>query len=145
MGIGLNYCQYGILYLDSHYNTGPYINFPHFGNSNLGKLPYICVFMYLYTYAYSMSVKRMIGVPSGSLLNFAVQLQNKHPFFSRQQHRTLCKRSFSSKQGARTTTNKIMVVHFLYIYTGILDRLKSRIGNHLGVSIKLFLLVLSKD
>ena len=27
----------------SHYNTGPYINFPHFGNSNLGKLPYIGV------------------------------------------------------------------------------------------------------
>ena len=30
-----------VLYLGSHYNTGPYINFPHFGNSNLGKLPYI--------------------------------------------------------------------------------------------------------
>ena len=40
MGIVLNYCQYGVLYLGSHYNTGPYINFPHFGNSNLGKLPY---------------------------------------------------------------------------------------------------------
>ena len=25
--------------MGSHYNTGPYINFPHFGNSNLGKLP----------------------------------------------------------------------------------------------------------
>ena len=31
----------GVLYLGSHYNTGPYINFPHFGNSNLGKLPYV--------------------------------------------------------------------------------------------------------
>ena len=40
MGIGLNSLQYGVLYLGSHYNTGPYINFPHFGNSNLGKLPY---------------------------------------------------------------------------------------------------------
>ena len=40
MGIVLNYCQYGVLYLGSHYNTGPYIHFPHFGNSNLGKLPY---------------------------------------------------------------------------------------------------------
>ena len=36
MGIGLN----SLLYLGSHYNTGPYIHFPHFGNSNLGKLPY---------------------------------------------------------------------------------------------------------
>ena len=26
--------------MGSNYNTGPYINFPHFGNSNLGKLPY---------------------------------------------------------------------------------------------------------
>ena len=41
MGIVLNYCQYGVLYLGSYYNTGPYINFPHFGNSNLGKLPYV--------------------------------------------------------------------------------------------------------
>ena len=24
----------------SHYNTGPYLNFPHFGNRNLGKLPH---------------------------------------------------------------------------------------------------------
>ena len=40
MGIVLNYCQYGVLYLGSYYNTGPYINFPHFGNSNLGKLPH---------------------------------------------------------------------------------------------------------
>ena len=39
MGIGLNSLQYGVLYLGSHYNTGPYIHFPHFGNSNLGKLP----------------------------------------------------------------------------------------------------------
>ena len=38
MGIVLNYCQYGVLYLGSYYDTGPYINFPHFGNSNLGKL-----------------------------------------------------------------------------------------------------------
>ena len=30
---------YGVLYLGSHYNTGPYIHFPYFGNSNLGKLP----------------------------------------------------------------------------------------------------------
>ena len=28
-----------VLYLGSHYNTGPYIHFPHFGNSDLGKLP----------------------------------------------------------------------------------------------------------
>ena len=27
--------------MGSHYNTGPYINFPNFGNSNLGKLPCI--------------------------------------------------------------------------------------------------------
>ena len=27
--------------LGFHYNTAPYINFPHFGNSNLGKL--LCV------------------------------------------------------------------------------------------------------
>ena len=40
VGIVLNYCQYGVLYLGSYYNTGPYINFPHFGNSNLGKLPF---------------------------------------------------------------------------------------------------------
>ena len=40
MVIGLNSLYYGVLYLGSHYNTGPYINFPHFGNSNLGKLPY---------------------------------------------------------------------------------------------------------
>ena len=39
MGIVLNYCQYRVLYLGSYYNTGPYISFPHFGNSNLGKLP----------------------------------------------------------------------------------------------------------
>ena len=39
VGIGLNSLQYGVLYLGSHYSTGPYINFPHFGNSNLGKLP----------------------------------------------------------------------------------------------------------
>ena len=39
VGIVLNYCQYGVLYLGSYYNTGPYINFPHFGNSNLRKLP----------------------------------------------------------------------------------------------------------
>ena len=36
MRIVLNYCQYGVLYLGSYSNTGPYINFPHFGNSNLG-------------------------------------------------------------------------------------------------------------
>ena len=33
IGIVLNYCQYGVLYLGSYDNTGPYINFPHFGNS----------------------------------------------------------------------------------------------------------------
>ena len=41
MGIVLNYCQYGVLYLGSYYNTGPYIHFPHFGYSDLGKLPYV--------------------------------------------------------------------------------------------------------
>ena len=40
MGIGLNSLEYGVLYLGSHYSTGPYINFPHFGNRNLGKLPH---------------------------------------------------------------------------------------------------------
>ena len=40
MGIGLDSLQYGVIYLGSHYNTGPYIHFPHFGNSNLGKLPH---------------------------------------------------------------------------------------------------------
>ena len=40
MGIVLNSCQYGVLYLGSYSNMGPYINFPHFGNSNLGKLPH---------------------------------------------------------------------------------------------------------
>ena len=40
MGIGVSSLYYGFLYLDSYYNTGPYINFPHFGNSNLGKLPH---------------------------------------------------------------------------------------------------------
>ena len=40
MGSVLNYCQYGVLYLGSYYNTEPYIHFPHFWNSNLGKLPY---------------------------------------------------------------------------------------------------------
>ena len=39
MRIVLNYCQYGVLYLGSYYNTGPYTIFPHFGNNNLGKLP----------------------------------------------------------------------------------------------------------
>ena len=39
VGIVLNYCQYGVLYLGSYYDTGPYIHFPHFGNINLGKLP----------------------------------------------------------------------------------------------------------
>ena len=44
MGIGLNSLQYWVLYLGSHYNTGPYnINLPHFGNSNLEKLP--CTFL----------------------------------------------------------------------------------------------------
>ena len=43
MGIGLNSLQYGVLYLGSYYNTGPYIHFPHFGNSNLGKLPHAIV------------------------------------------------------------------------------------------------------
>ena len=38
MGIVLNYCQYGVLYFASYYSMGPYINFPHFGKSNLGKL-----------------------------------------------------------------------------------------------------------
>ena len=38
-GIVLNYCQYGVLYLGSYDNTGPYINFLQLGNSNLGKLP----------------------------------------------------------------------------------------------------------
>ena len=41
VGIVLNYCQYGVLYLGSYYDTGPYISFPHFENSNLGKLPCI--------------------------------------------------------------------------------------------------------
>ena len=41
LGIVLNYCQYGVLYLGSHYYTGPYINFPRFGNSNLGKLSFL--------------------------------------------------------------------------------------------------------
>ena len=40
MGIVLHYCQYGVQYLGSYYNTGPYIDFPHFGNSNLGELPH---------------------------------------------------------------------------------------------------------
>ena len=40
MGIVLNYCQYGVPYLGSYYNTEPHIHFPHFGNSNLGKLPH---------------------------------------------------------------------------------------------------------
>ena len=40
LGIVLNYCQYGVLYLGSYYNTGPYIHFSHFGNSHLGKLPF---------------------------------------------------------------------------------------------------------
>ena len=48
MGIGLNSLYYGVLYLGSHYNTGPYINFPHFGNSNLGKLPYIYLHAHMY-------------------------------------------------------------------------------------------------
>ena len=39
VGIVLNYCQCGSLYLGSYYNTGPYIVFPHFGNKNFGKLP----------------------------------------------------------------------------------------------------------
>ena len=43
MGFVLNYCQYGVLYLGSYYNTGPYINFPHSGNSNVGKLPSVVV------------------------------------------------------------------------------------------------------
>ena len=44
LGIVLNYCQYGVLYLGSYYNTGPHINFTHFGNSNLGKLPHIPIY-----------------------------------------------------------------------------------------------------
>ena len=39
VGIVLNYCQYGVLYLGSYYNTAPYIIFPYLENSNLGKLP----------------------------------------------------------------------------------------------------------
>ena len=39
MGTVLNYSQYGVPYLGSYYNAGPYINFPYFGNSNLGKPP----------------------------------------------------------------------------------------------------------
>ena len=53
MGIGLNSLQYGVPYLGSHYNTGPYIHFPHFGNRNLGKLPYIYMYIYVYTHACS--------------------------------------------------------------------------------------------
>ena len=30
--------------MGSHYSTGPYINFFHFGNSNLGKLPHVIGF-----------------------------------------------------------------------------------------------------
>ena len=45
--IVLNYCQYGALYLGSYYNTGPYIHFPHFGNSNLGKLPFASFILWL--------------------------------------------------------------------------------------------------
>ena len=39
VGLVPNYCQYGVLYVGSYYNTGPYMNFPPFGNSDLGKLP----------------------------------------------------------------------------------------------------------
>ena len=66
MGSGLNSLQYGVLYLGSHYNTGPYTNFPHFGNSNLGKLPHEC--------GSSGSISRVVGVGVGrdqSLLTFA--------------------------------------------------------------------------
>ena len=48
MGIVLNYCQYGVLYLGSYYNTGPYIHSPHFGNSNVGKLPYVYMYIHMY-------------------------------------------------------------------------------------------------
>ena len=43
MGIVLNCCRYGVVYLGSYYNTGPYINFHHSRNSNLGKLPYLSI------------------------------------------------------------------------------------------------------
>ena len=51
MSIGLNSLQYGVLYLDSHYNTGPYFYFPHFGNSNLGKLPYVHMYIHKHPHA----------------------------------------------------------------------------------------------
>ena len=56
MGIGLNSLYYGVLYLGSHYNTGPYINFPHFGNSNLGKLPYT-IYHIPYTHMDALGVR----------------------------------------------------------------------------------------
>ena len=40
LGIVLNHCHYGVLYLGSYYNAGPYIN-TVFRNSNLGKLPFV--------------------------------------------------------------------------------------------------------
>ena len=65
MGIVLNYCQYGVLYVGSYYNTGPYINFPHFGNSNLGKLPYV-----LHTACAAQSQNRQAETRSLSYWNY---------------------------------------------------------------------------
>ena len=46
VGIGLNSLyNTGVLCLGYHYNTGPYINLSHFGNSNLGKLPCVSGFV----------------------------------------------------------------------------------------------------
>ena len=40
MGIVLTWLSYGSLYCGTDCNTGPVSNFPHFGDSSFGQLPY---------------------------------------------------------------------------------------------------------
>ena len=65
MGIVLNACQYGVLYLGSYYNTGPYIHFPHFWNSNLGKLPYVCAGVRVHFMCTCMHVRVPVHIAQG--------------------------------------------------------------------------------
>ena len=70
LGIVLNYCQYGVLYLGSYYNTGPYIDFPHFGNSNLGKLP--LRFLWDVVATYYTPTAPVIVMPSWTYIGYII-------------------------------------------------------------------------
>ena len=43
MGFGWNSLRCGSLHVGPHHDTGIFVNFPHFGNTELGKLPYVYI------------------------------------------------------------------------------------------------------